>query len=380
MKLFVSAKLFLVRYRLQTAQRLIQNDLLSFRFDGQGSPSPLGYVGQTWNLCLDPVEIMAYYEVGTYRNYHKGNHLIYHKEQTVSKELVIHVRHLPDFKNAEVVVRPVSIREYDGIKCFVTSGEEFETKKLPNDFYLREFIDLNEDNVDELLAFQEEYGLISSSLERKPDNMTQLFQVGAQFQKDKLGIENEYAAIRVTDGIREPALGEMLLSYMETNSVEEEARVRSNAISIDETRACVKNLKVAIRALVEAAENGVIEAEGNYHYILSSFAVDYITQYVDRSFKTISLMSEADAVYAGKNVSIMAMLAAQCLYGIQTKQHGDYVFKTCLCCNHVFQFGRTGEDGGNQFRPRPSASKFCSPACQKKYSTHKVDENGKRLY
>lgn len=59
MKLFVSAKLFLVRYRLQTAQRLIQNDLLSFRFDGQGSPSPLGYVGQTWNLCLDPQWIMA---------------------------------------------------------------------------------------------------------------------------------------------------------------------------------------------------------------------------------------------------------------------------------------------------------------------------------
>lgn len=323
---------------------------------------------------------MAYYVVRMFRDYHIGNHQNYHKEQTVSKELVIHVRHLPDFKNAEVVVRPVSIREYDGIKCFVTSGKEFETKKLPNDFYLREFIDLDEDNVDELLAFQAEYGIIRSQLERNPDHVTELFQIIAQYHKEKLNIENEYAAIRVTDGIREPAQNEMFNSYLRTNDFPKDAQVRSGAISINETRACVKNMKVAIRALVEAAENGVIEAEGNYHYILSNFAVDYITQYIDKSFKTISLMSKADAVYAGKNVSIMAMLAAQCLYGIQTRQHGDYVFKTCLCCNHVFQFGRKGEDGGNQFRPRQSASQYCSPACQKKYSAHKVDENGKRLY
>lgn len=298
----------------------------------------------------------------------------------MSTELVINVRHLPEFKNAEVVVRPVSIREFDGIKCFVTCGEEFETKKLPNDFYLREFIDLDEDNVDELLAFQEEYGLISSSLDRSPDHITELFHIVAQFHKEKLGISNEYDAIRVSEGVREQAKKDALDAKIKGSSPSAETVERLGAVSIDETRACVKNMKVAIRALVEAAENGVIEAEGNYHYILSSFAVDYITQYVDKSFKTISLKRKADVVYAGNNVSIMAMLASQCLYGIQTRQHGDYVFKTCLCCNHVFQFGRKGEDGGNQFRPRPSASQYCSPACQKKYSAHKVDENGKRRY
>ena len=291
------------------------------------------------------------------------------------KELVLHVRHLPDFKNAKTVVRPVEVRDYDGIECFVPIGDEFEMKRLPNDFFLREFMSLDHEDRQALLEFQNEYGLIESRFDRDADVLKSLFYaLGANHPK--LDIADEFEAASKTKAIRDKTI----LKLNEDKSFSTETVERLSCVCVDEVSACVKNMQVYIKALVEAAMNGVIEAEGNWNFILADAAVKYIRKYVDIGFPTIELTSASDAKYSGRNVPIMSMIAAQCLYGIQTKEHGDYVFKRCLHCGETFQFGRKSEEGDGLYKPRPAATPYCSPKCQKAYNKHKNNADGKRLY
>ena len=301
----------------------------------------------------------------------------YLREREEMKEFVLHVRHLPDFKNAETVVRSIDVREFDGVKCFIPIGDGFETKRLPNDFYLREFMALNPDDYDQLLEFQNEWGLIKSFMGENDDPALRMMNLANgltnQPRRDEYTAAKKTQKIRNSTSIYEAGRGWLFES--------EETIEQMSAVSLDESSACVANMQVYIKALVDAAENGVIEDENHptWHYVNSRDGVRYISSYVDMWFPTISLTTEADA-HMGNNVPIMAMIAAQCLYGLQTKERGEYTFKTCLQCGEVFQFGRKGEEGDSLYKPRPAASPYCSPQCQKNYSRHKKDENGKWLY
>lgn len=286
------------------------------------------------------------------------------------KVYVLHVRHLPDYVNAEIKVGGVELREYDGVKCFVPVGDDVEYKRLPNDFYMREFMQLSPYDERQLLDFQQEYGLIDTFLDRDYNlEIKALLEVGRGHID--LELSEMFNMAELTHNLRTPSTKEEAHEWR-MNTPE-----RWYAISLDEVASIVENTQRMIGILLDVAKYGV---PNDFRLGQAEKAAWFISSYVDKCFKTLSLVPKADELYGGFNVSVMSMICAQCLYGIQCAQDGQFVYRTCDYCHKPFQLGRKGLGEDEQCMPRPAGSGYCSPACQRNKNKHKRGADGKLIY
>lgn len=293
----------------------------------------------------------------------------------------IHVRDASDFENAVSMVFPIEIRTYYYLPCFVRKNAIPKEVKLPNDFFINEFMELDSDDVDALLEFQNKWGYIESFHDTLHMKAWDFGKDSFRETFERIGYKEEYQEMRMTHTIRESAYRTEVDGDADSFEITEEMLEMSSAVNVDEARICVKNAQLFINALVDAAQYGIVEDLNSNQYLLVTEAIRQMQEAINRYFPPIELISPIELRSRNSRVPLIPLVYAQCLSGIQTNQRGSYVFRICRLpgCGRRILLGRKGS-GAQAYTPRRNDSAFCCTEHQRLYGKHKRGKDGKWDY
>ena len=292
----------------------------------------------------------------------------------MAKELNLYVRDIDEFRNPVSSSFPMEIREYDGVRCFVVSSYTETEVKLPNDFYLREFLDLDAADDNALLDFQNKWGYIEALYLKERDYDDPLLSVYHQ-ELDSIGYRCTKEYIDETERVRDFIYDAEIAKYGFDNFIESDWRISPEklaavtAISVNEVRECVMNTQMFIKAIIDARRFGIIDDDWRSMYQVRVLrAINQMQEALDGYIPSIDILDEYELHHRTTSSSLLPLVYAQCLFGIRAHQRGEYKIRECRFekCGKLFQLGRKGE-GDKALRARPAKTLYCTAECQDKF-------------
>jgi hypothetical protein len=273
---------------------------------------------------------------------------------------------MPSLESVRVLVPKIGYDEQ--LDCFYVDSQsypvEFDVKTLPANFHTHELMNVDPSDVASLLAFQQEWGLVTT-----PDR--------TPLRKNVLGVESNALATPLTDRENKrlspdeelaeaKALGNELIKRhpglrLHTLSTSTPLYPFAPRAEVEKT---VEALQDTVKMLVEAATEGYDEF-GNIDYVNLSTRVGWAAKYISPYYPLVEVLPQSPEFDAfGKSdteaqspiIPLSIATLAQ-LLGYLTSDSG---YRVCPHCHKYFMFKRHAHD--NYVRNR--RSEYCSDSCQ----------------
>lgn len=253
----------------------------------------------------------------------------------------------------------------DELKCFYVAPEGdsigYQVKDLPANFHTKELLDVDPSDVESLLAFQRDWGLLTSP-KRVPLRLARLGTPGDVISTPYEGMSGEEAFDKA-----EHLLRGLESRYQGIRSAYTELMIRNAAplfhgaypfAPLDEVEQVTRWLQETVERLVDAATNGY-DTWANIEERRLVDLIDDIDAGITPYFPRIRVA--ASDVHIGKDAERPALpltiaILAQ-LVGYLTSEEG---YRVCPRCGRYFVFKR--HTGGEYIRNRRSL--YCSDECK----------------
>lgn len=226
--------------------------------------------------------------------------------------------------------------------------ERLAAAEIPPDLVFYEFHDLDSESLDDLLGFQQRYGLLTSVFR---SHHIALLQDGVTpgALDPAVYFADDLQSIRATNELfvrYDPALGR------HAPSEEDGRHSRFSESSLREVRMCVKRLQWATDLLLDARpESGGEDRDSAFIAGVTEALVLAIAEY-------FPLVEYTQDCSAGRPMPLSALLVAQLMSGLCDTE----AFHVCACeeCGRRFQWKRNPAGVAG----RRTGSKYCSDECQ----------------
>lgn len=257
------------------------------------------------------------------------------------------------FKNIVVSTGEVFLRRaVNSRRLFFELKETKDKVFLPEEFAIREFLQLDEENVSDLLKFQQKYGLIDSPL--RPHYLIMIKKLPLSIKPIGLygwHLPGEKEAIEITQSIRD-----------------EYCSPTPPIISIEETKVVVKNLKHYINELIAYSDGGRAITEDIRLHLITGCTI------LNSSFPLVTLADyeDSDKEGLGTPARIIDAVYSQMIH-LLGKERG---FKQCKECGSIFQYKRKGD---RTLSETNAIAIYCSAECQRKHNQREQYQKRKNL-
>lgn len=299
--------------------------------------------------------------------------------------MFLHARTLSDLRRFTVAKGCVKAYSDDsGRRIFFEGGSCFTYKKPPQDLSLRDFIDLNPFDFEELKAFQEEFGLITSPYRDLPNSPSIFLNFDHITSNLILNyFEDEINACNTSYQMWLEYCNELKgrhdganLSFKNMGNWPEEETfpVTANYSSMDEVSQTVSNIQRMIKATSAVKMGSYSENDEDMAYLFPRIASSLVEhgspyfEYVDDD------CLDNDPYSPNRCVPLTEALIVDHAFNLAD----DEVFKTCENpeCGRIFQYKKGG---------KRTNSAYCCDECQvrakrlRQYEREKEQRKQKRI-
>lgn len=250
----------------------------------------------------------------------------------------------------------------------VQPGSLPAARRLPDELYCREFLEVDPKDPASLAAFQDEHGPLVSPMRRQQDGLmagTAHFTPEPAFDP---GVKDEFHSIEC-DAIRESA--EKLARFKESCGVRDFGWGWA-FLSLEEAQVATRNAQLAIRFLTDIAKRKIEDTldfdgvDNHSDALTARYYCRFISNCLGRSLPVIDYVNGGGPDYA---VPVITAVFAQLVSALAS---GD-TFKECPVCGRTFQWKTNG--GVSSRYPN---AKYCSDECYRRANREQWNETKKR--
>ncbi len=236
----------------------------------------------------------------------------------------------------------------------IDAGRSQKTVELPEGFYCREFLELNPTDIQEFLAFQRKYGLITGAREQKPYGTEARKRLRPEPDQNVFSGANADLYRRQMEGIL--ASAELYDSVPNREYVDDMELLKLSAVSFQEAIFAVLDAQSAIRNTTRVLRDD-LPAMTKREAALAKISSEYVAHFLPRLFPSIELISVNDAgVSSHSSVSdLITAIFAQLARGLLNNE----AYRTCANpeCGLLF----TPKEMGRRLD-----TKYCCSECQER--------------